>query len=145
MKKIILFSLSALVLTVAFVSRGKQKAADSPAKQALLAHTWQMETVAEYNSANNHINYQRGAVINNDDLSSIRLTCKSNGTIQYVDEHGESGNNATYQLLDNDRKIRISYGGLSITGENLVVDGNQFAYTLKYNTSDSSRFVFSPI
>jgi len=145
MKKTIVRSLSALFLTVVFISCGKEKPPVSATKQALMAHTWQMETITEYSFATPHVIYQRGSTNNDDDFSMIRQTYKSDGTIQYVDEFGESGSNAAYQLLDNNTKIRISYAGLSVTGENLVVTGNQFAYTLKYNDTDSSRFLFSPL
>ena len=118
---------------------------DSPTKQALMAHTWQMEMVAEYNSGVAHVIYQRGATTNDEDFSMIRQTYKSNGTVEYVDEFGDSGSNAKYSLLDNNTRIRLSYSGLSVTGENFVVTDNQFAYTLKYNTTDSTRFVFSPL
>ena len=145
MKKFTLYLPVVVAVSMGFIYYGKHKTADSPTKQALLAHTWQMETVAEHKSVNTQIIYRRGASANDEDLSSVRLACKTNGTIQYVDEYGLKGNNATYQLSENDKKIRISYGGLSITGENVVVNGKQFAYTVKYNKTDSSRFVYSPI
>ena len=145
MKKAIVLSLSALFLAVTFISCGKENPPVSATKQALMAHTWQMETVTDYSAGTSYVIYQRGSTNNDSDFSMIRQIYKSNGTIQYVDEFGDSGSNATYQLLDNNTKIRISYGGLSVTGENLVVTGNQFAYTLKYNATDSSRFAFSPL
>ena len=145
MKKTFLFSLSALVLILNFTSCKKDKAPDSATKQALMAHTWQMGTVTEYNSGVASIIYQRGASNNDEDFSMIRQTYKSNGSVQFVDEFGETGSNAKYSLLDNDTKIRLSYSGLSVTGENLVVTNSQFAYTLKYNSTDSTRFVFSPL
>lgn len=144
MKKMIVLSISLLALSIGLISCGKENAPASATKQALLAHTWQMESVTEFNSGAAHVAYQLGAANNDEDFSSIRQTYKNNGTIQYVDEFGDSGNNATYQLLDNKKKIRITYSGLSVTGESLVVNANQFAYTIKYNTTDSSRFVFSP-
>ena len=145
MKKFSLYLLAVLIASTGFIYRVKHEGAISPAKQALLAHTWRMETVFQHKSTNTQIIYRRGAPASEEDLSAVRLTCKSNGTIQYVDENGARGNNARYQLTDNDKKIRISYAGLNITGENVVVNGNQFAYTVKYNNTDSSRFVYSPI
>jgi hypothetical protein len=145
MKKTFLLSLSVLALMLTFTSCKKDKAPDSPTKQALMAHTWQMETVTGFSAGVPNVTYQRGASNNEEDFSMIRQTYKSNGTIQWVDEFGDSGSNATYSLLDNDTKIRLSYSGLSATGENLVVTSNQFAYTLKYNSTDSTRFVFSPL
>lgn len=145
MKKTFLFSLFILALTLSFTSCKKDKAPDSATKQALMAHTWQMEMVSEYDSGVPHVIYQRGASDNDEDFSMIRQTYKSNGSVQFVDEFGETGSNAKYSLLDNDTKIRLSYSGLSVTGENLVVTNNQFAYTLKYNATDSTRFIFSPL
>jgi hypothetical protein len=145
MKKMIVPFISAMTLVFSFTSCGKENVETSPTKQALLAHTWQMEMVTEYVSGVPHTLYQRGAANNEDDYSNIRQTYKSNGSIQFVDDFGDSGSNASYQLLDNDTKIRISYAGLVVTGENLLVTGNQFAYTLKFNGTDSTRFMFSPL
>lgn len=143
MRKSVVLTLSVVALSMAFISCKKEKTPSST-QQALMAHTWQMEMVAEYNSGIPHVIYQRGAANNDEDFSMIRQTYKSNGSVQYVDEFGESGSNASYKLFDNDSRIRISYSGLSIVGEHLVVTDNQFAYTLKYNETDSTRFVFSP-
>lgn len=145
MKNVIALFVSATVLLFNFTSCSKENVGHSPTKQALIAHTWQMETVTEYNSGIPHLVYQRGATNNEEDYSNVRQTYKSNGSIQFVDQFGESGSNASYQLLDQDTKIRISYVGLVATGENLLVTGNQFAYTIKFNSTDSTRFIFAPL
>jgi len=145
MKKMIVQLISAMILVFSFTSCGKENVVTSQTQQALMAHTWQMEMVTEYTSGVPHTLYQRGAANNEDDYSNIRQTYKSNGSIQFVDEFGDSGSNASYQLLDNDTRIRIGYAGLVVTGENLLVTGNRFAYTLKFNSTDSTRFMFSPL
>jgi hypothetical protein len=136
-------------VAIAFLSAGlfscKKDTVESPVKTALMAHTWRVENVTEYNTGVPTVNYQRGAQNNSDDYSLVRQKYNSNGTIQYVDQFGSSGNNGTYQLLDNDRKLKIGFAGLTTTVESLKVTASEFAYTLKVGDNDSLRFVFSPL
>jgi hypothetical protein len=141
------FSVAALVFSVSLSSCKKDPVTqESATKKALMAHTWQMETVINYSSGTPVISYQRGGTNNQDDFSMVRQTYKSNGSITYVDSFGESGSDGTYELLDNDAKIKIGGGasGFSLIGENLKVTASEFAYTLNFGDGDSTRFVFSP-
>lgn len=140
--------LSLTVLVFGFTSCKKEDAKnESAAKKALTAHTWQMEKVTAYTSGLPYVSYQRGAANNEDDFSLVRQTYKSNGTITYVDQFGDSGSNGTYELLNNDTQIRIGWRsmGWSIVGENLKLTSTEFSYTLKHGDSDSTRFTFSPL
>jgi hypothetical protein len=123
---------------------------DVPAKESivknnLMAHTWQMEKVTDYTSGNSTVSYQRGAADTQDDYSMIRQTYKADGSITYIDQGGESGTDGTYELLNNDTRIRIGLAsmGLSVIGNNLKVDHSTFGYTINTGDGDSTRFVFS--
>lgn len=122
-------------------------ARESIVKKDLMAHTWQMEKVIQYASANPTISYQRGAVNNEDDYSMVRQTYKADGTIAYVDQFGETGTNGNYELLNNDTKIKIGLSsmGLFVIGDNLKVDNASFGYTIKSMDGDSTRFIFSAL
>jgi hypothetical protein len=141
----------ALVAAVGMIGISSCKKDDVPAKESivkkdLMAHTWQMEKVIEYTSGSSTVSYQRGAANNQEDYSMIRQTYKSNGSITYIDQSGESGTDGIYELLNNDTKIRIGLAsmGLSVIGNNLKVDNNSFGYTINHGDGDSTRFVFSP-
>jgi hypothetical protein len=120
---------------------------ESAAKKALTARTWQMEKVTGYTSGLPSVAYQRGAANNEDDYSLIRQTYKADGSIVYVGQFGEAGSDGSYELLNNDTRIKIGLNsmGLSIIGENLKVNATEFAYTLKHGDGDSTRFIFSPL
>jgi hypothetical protein len=147
MKQAIKF-ISLAVLVFSFTSCKKEDTQkESAAKKALTAHTWQMENVTTYTSGLPSVSYQRGAANNEDDFSLVRQTYKSNGTITYVDQFGDSGSNGTYTLMNNDTQIRIGLSsmGWSVTGENLKLTSSEFSYTLKHGDGDSTRFIFSPL
>ncbi len=146
MKQIIqLISIS--VLVIGFASCKKDTAQNESAIQKeLMAHTWQMEKVTSYVSGTPSVLYQRGAANNEDDYSLIRQTYKANGSIVYVDQFGDAGNDGTYKLLgDNKIQIGLRSMGFSVVCENLSVTPTEFAYTLKHGDGDSTRFIFSPL
>jgi len=141
------FSLTVLLGAAVISCKKDNDTIDSPTKQALTAHTWQMETVTDYQGATFTVIYQRGAANNEEDFSLVRQTYKRNGSIQWTDEFGNSGSNGTYTLMENDTKIRIGISGSSIAvvGENLKVTATEYAYTLKHSATDSTRYIFSPL
>ena len=141
-------SLSLLITVMAFTSCKKDDVQnDSETKKALISRTWQMQTVTTYTSGVPFVSYQRGAADNEEDFSLVQQTYKSNGSIHWVDQFGDTGTDGTYQLLQNDTKIKIGYAamGLSIVGENLQVNASKYSYTLLHGDGDSTRFEFSPL
>jgi hypothetical protein len=143
--KSIAFVAIAAILGFSSCKKDDVPAKESMVKKELMAHTWQMERVIEYTASNPQISYQRGSADNQDDYSMIRQTYKADGSITYVDQTGESGTDGSYELLNNDTKIRIGLAslGLSVIGDNLKVDHSSFGYTIKTLDGDSTRFIFS--
>jgi hypothetical protein len=143
--KSIAFVAIAAILGFSSCKKDDVPAKESMVKKELMAHTWQMERVIEYTAGNPQISYQRGSADNQDDYSMIRQTYKADGSITYVDQTGESGIDGSYELLNNDTKIRIGLAslGLSVIGDNLKVDHSSFGYTIKTLDGDSTRFIFS--
>jgi hypothetical protein len=143
--KSIAFVAIAAILGFSSCKKDDVPAKESMVKKELMAHTWQMERVIEYIAGNPQISYQRGSADNQDDYSMIRQTYKADGSITYVDQTGESGIDGSYELLNNDTKIRIGLAslGLSVIGDNLKVDHSSFGYTIKTLDGDSTRFIFS--
>jgi hypothetical protein len=143
--KSIAFVAIAAILGFSSCKKDDVPAKESMVKKELMAHTWQMERVIEYTAGNPQISYQRGSADNQDDYSMIRQTYKADGSITYVDQTGESGTDGSYELLNNDTKIRIGLAslGLSVIGDNLKVDHSSFGYTIKTLDGDSTRFIFS--
>jgi hypothetical protein len=143
--KSIAFVAIAAILGFSSCKKDDVPAKESMVKKELMAHTWQMERVIEYTAGNSQISYQRGSADNQDDYSMIRQTYKADGSITYVDQTGESGIDGSYELLNNDTKIRIGLAslGLSVIGDNLKVDHSSFGYTIKTLDGDSTRFIFS--
>jgi len=148
MKQVIkFFSLTALVVSVFASCKKDDVKQESVVKQALVAHTWQVEKVTNYSSGIPSVSYQRGTANNEDDFSLVRQTYKPNGSISYVDQFGSAGSDGSYELLNSDTKIKIGLAsmGLSVVGENLKLTATEFSYTLKFNDGDSTRFNFSPL
>jgi hypothetical protein len=143
--KSIAFVAIAAILGFSSCKKDDVPAKESMVKKELMAHTWQMERVIEYTAGNPQISYQRGSADNQDDYSMIRQTYKADGSITYVDQTGESGIDGSYELLNNDTKIRIGLAslGLSVIGDNLKVDHSSFGYTIKTLDGDFTRFIFS--
>jgi hypothetical protein len=143
--KSIAFVAIAAILGFSSCKKDDVPAKESMVKKELMAHTWQMERVIEYIAGNPQISYQRGSADNQDDYSMIRQTYKADGSITYVDQTGESGTDGSYELLNNDTKIRIGLAslGLSVIGDNLKVDHSSFGYTIKTLDGDFTRFIFS--
>jgi hypothetical protein len=134
---------AALMLGGISLAGCKKESSTSPVKDALTAKTWQMQQVTEYIAGVPNQLYKRGEQNNQDDYDLVRQKYTTTGAIHYTDQFGDSGTDGSYELLDNTR-IRISYQGLSVTGENLKVNAAEYAYTLKVEGGDSLRFVFSP-
>jgi len=143
-----ILSFAALALSVSATSCKKDDSQPaSTTKQALIAKTWQVETVIDYHGATPNVLYQRGAANNEDDHSLVRQTFKADGSITYVDQFGTSGTDGRYELFDNDRKMKIGAASVGFTTivENVKANATQFAYTLNPGDGDSTRFVFSPL
>lgn len=146
MKPSIKQSLLALGLfSVTLFSCTKEDPIPSPAQKALTANSWQVERVTQYTDGAPEVTYLRGGQNNSDDFSLVRQTYKANGSIDWIDSFGDSGGNGRWQLLDGNRKLKLTMETLSTTVENVKLLTGVFAYTLKVGDGDSTRFEFSPL
>lgn len=147
MKQIIRLTAALFLASIFAVSCKKEVVKPVPAptvKERLTAKTWQMEEVID-NHGTPVVTYRRGAANNEEDYSLVRQSFKADGTITYVDQFGDAGTNGTYELLENDTRIRLGMTGsnLSVIAQNLSVSNTRFSYWL-VDQDGYVQFTFSP-
>lgn len=115
------------------------------AKDLLTAKTWQMEEVTD-NHGTPQVVYKKGAANNEEDYSLVRQAFKADGTITYIDQFGDAGTNGTYELLENNTRIRLGMTGssLSVVAQSLNVSASRFSYHL-VDGAGYVQFTFSPV
>jgi hypothetical protein len=148
MKQIIRITAALFLASIFAVSCSKKdvvKPVPAPTvKELLTARTWQMEEVTD-NHGTPVVTYKRGAANNEEDYSLVRQSFKADGSITYIDQFGDAGTNGTYELLENDTKIRLGMTGstLSVVAQNLSVSTTRFSYRL-VDQDGYVQFTFSP-
>lgn len=147
MKQIIRITAAFLLASLFAVSCKKEDIKPIPAptvKDLLTARAWQMEEVTD-NHGTPQVLYKRGAANNEDDYSLVRQSFKADGSIIYVDQFGDRGSNGTYELVDNNTKIRLGMAGnnFSVLAESLNVSATRFSYRL-VDQDGYVQFTFSP-
>lgn len=139
----------AVILAVTTVScRSKDKEVTPPLtdiKTLLIAKTWQVNEVSEWDGTVKTVYYKRGAANNEDDYSAVRQQYKADGSIVYTDQDGETGSDGRYELLENNTRLKLSMPemGLSITVNALKVTNGEFSYQLGTPTG-YVQFTFVP-
>jgi hypothetical protein len=148
MKKNNLKTIIIALLGIAFLASCKKAANETPAPTAqtmLTAKTWQMEKVTEVRTNTPTVVYQRGAATNQEDFSLVRQRFNSNGTMDYTDENGISGTNAHWELLDNNTRLKMTFGGFGVSFEQFTISANQFSYKSPFATAtDYVLYTFTP-
>lgn len=149
MKKNSLKTIFTALVGIALLASCK-KSADAtpvPTVQAQLTDKiWRMEKVTEVRSgAAANIIYQRGATNNQEDFSLVRQKFNSNGTLAYTDETGASGTNSHWELLDNNTRLKITFGGFGVIFEQFAISAAQFSYKSPFATAtDYVLYTFTP-
>jgi hypothetical protein len=149
MTKNIVKTAATALLGIAFLASCKKSTDETPAPTAqtlLTAKTWQMEKVTEVRTGSPTVIYQRGATANQEDFSLVRQRFNSNGTMDYTDEDGNSGTNARWELLENNTRLKITFGGFGVSFEQFTITANQFSYKSPFATaSDYVLYTFTPV
>lgn len=150
MKKNIAKTIAFALLGIATLASCKKSADETPAPtpaSMLTAKTWQMERVTEVHTGiPNNIIYQRGATNNQEDFSLVRQRYNANGTVDYTDENGFSGSNARWELLDNNTRLKMTFGGFGVTFDQFTISAAQFSYKSPFATAtDYVLFTFTPV
>jgi hypothetical protein len=141
--------LLALILVVGSTScRSKDTVVPplSVVKRLLTAQNWQLNEVIDVQKGGVSTPlYKRGAPDNEDDFSAVRQLFKTDGSIIYTGQEGETGADGRYELLENDTRIRLSMPswGLSVNADALKVTSGEFTYRL--GTAEGyTIFTFGP-
>jgi hypothetical protein len=150
MKKNIVKTVATALLGIAILASCKKSTDETPAPTAqtmLTAKTWQIEKVIEAHAGSpTTVVYQRGANNNQEDFSLVRQRFNSNGTMDYTDEDGNSGTNARWELLENNTRLKITFGGFGTTFEQFTISTTQFSYKTPFATAtDYVLLTFTPV
>jgi hypothetical protein len=140
------FSIVFLLLAF-FVSCTKEKVAiNTPSgKSLLMAHTWQLEEVTELVAGKTIVVYKRSQERNADDFALVRQSFKEDGSILFVDQFGNTGNDGEYELNADGSKIKLSLGAEQLAGEQVLINAQSFAYTVKLSEEDAVQYRFTPV
>jgi hypothetical protein len=99
----------------------------------LVAVTWQVQTASS--SGGLLVLYEKDKANNGYDLSKVRLSFKSNGTVSGIDNNGNTSSNGTWKFTNSEKMIEISginIGGISFGVLTIVKLGAQnFDFTGK--------------
>lgn len=147
MKKNSLTAIFTALLGIALLA-GCKKSTAVPTVQAQLADKiWLMQKVTEVRSGSPaNVVYQRGATNNQEDFSLVRQKFNSNGTLDYTDENGISGSNSHWELLDNNTRLKITFGGFGVTFEQFTISATQFSYKSPFATAtDYVLYTFTSV
>jgi outer membrane biogenesis lipoprotein LolB len=150
MKKNSLKTIFTALMGIALLASCKKSADVTPVptvQAQLTDKIWRMEKVTEVRSgAAANIIYQRGATNNQEDFSLVRQQFKANGTLAYTDETGASGTNSHWELLDNNTRLKITFGGFGVTFEQFTISAAQFSYKSPFATAtDYVLYTFTPV
>lgn len=149
MKKNSLTTLFTALVGIVLLASCKKStdAAPVPTVQAELTDKiWRMEKVTEVHSGTATVIYQRGATNNQEDFSLVRQRFNNDGTLAYTDETGASGTNSHWELLDNNTRLKITFGGFGVTFEQFTISAAQFSYKSPFATAtDYVLYNFTPV
>lgn len=109
-----------------------------------MAHAWHLYEVTELVSGKAIKVYRRGQTRNADDYSLVRHAFKKDGSLQYVDQFGNSGTDGEYDLNAADSKLKMALGAQNLIAEAVSISTERFEYTVKLSEEDAVRYTFSP-
>lgn len=149
MKKNSFKTIITALLGIALLASCKKSADVTPVptvQAQLTDKIWRMEKVTEVHSSTPTVIYQRGAANNQEDFSLVRQQFNNNGTLSYTDENGISGTNSHWELLDNNTRLKITFGGFGVTFEQFTISAAQFSYKSPFATAtDYVLYTFTPV
>lgn len=146
MKRLLVCFSAIVFLMSSFVSCSRESVGlNTPSgKSLLLAHAWHIAEVTELVSGKAIKVYSRGQQRNADDYSLVRHTFKKDGSLQYVDQFGNSGTDGEFDLNAADSKLKLVLGAENMVAESVSISTERFEYTVKLSDEDAIRYTFRP-
>ncbi|WP_132055940.1 hypothetical protein [Pseudocnuella soli] len=146
MKRLFIYLSAFLIVLSSFVSCSRESVGlNTPSgKSLLVAHTWHLAEVTELVSGKAIKVYRKGAARNADDYSLVRHTFKRDGSLQYVDQFGNSGTDGEYYLNAADSQLQMALGAQNLVAEAVNISTDRFEYTVQLSEEDAIRYTFSP-
>ena len=144
--------LSALgMLSILLSACQKQKVVDkitlSPIAIMLTSKTWQVKKVTQFSSGTSEVLYLKGAANNSDDFSMVRDKFNADGTVNFTDQFGLSGDDGKWVFNEASRMLTLSWprAQLAVAVNNVKISEQEFSYDLLEGSTDYTQFLFMPV
>ncbi len=151
MKQLFKFlNVAVLITTTLFISSCKKdvsnETASFTAKSLLTNKTWEAGEVTDFSNGIATVQYKKGANNNMEDYSKVRMTFNADNSLIMINEEGTLEKNATYKLLENDKKIQVNIPDLfPIVYEIIAVTKDQLSFKLVSSPTEFTQYILTPV